>query len=136
MLFILRTRRPVSRAKKARCVGSRKLGCNIFEDHPGCKGAYIRVPVVGTWEKKMGFDLCVAGALRQPRCGVAACRVIVGGDVEAAQCRRKQCAARWLRKGPPPSAGPVEPILAITSSRRPRPRPGHLGQCRTDGVAE
>lgn len=90
MLFVLRTRPPVRPAKNARCVGGAKLGCNVIEDHPEGKGAYIRVPVVGTWEKKMGFDLCVAGALRQPRCGVAACRVIVGGDVDAAQRRRKQ----------------------------------------------
>ena len=90
MFFVLRTRGPVSRAKKARCVGGRKLRCKIFEDRPGGKGAYIRVPVVGTREKKMGFYLCLAGALRQPRGGVAACRVIVGGDVEAAQRRRKQ----------------------------------------------
>ena len=84
MLFVLRTPRPVSQAEKARCVGGRKLGCDILEDHPGRKSAYIGVPVVGTREKKMGFDLCVAGALRQPRCGVAACRVVVGGEVEAA----------------------------------------------------
>ena len=45
----------------------------------------------------MGFDLCVAGALRQPRCGMAACRVIVGGEVVARRSDGgSSSAARWL----------------------------------------